>query len=85
MDWKTKLNELKEKLATERDELRVKAHLAKMDAREEMEGMEGKWDAFKEKMSEIELSEVSEDVREAADKLAEELREGYEKLKNKIG
>ena len=85
MDWKEKLGELKEKLAQERDELRVKAHLAKMDAREELDGMEGKWEAFKEKVSEMEISDVTDEMRETADRLAEELREGYAKLKDRIG
>lgn len=85
MDWKTRLGELKEKLEQERDELRVKAHLAKMDAKDEFGGMEGKWEAFKEKVSEIDFDDVSDDVAEAAGRLAEELREGYDKLRKKLG
>lgn len=84
MDWKQRLGELKTRLEQERDELRVKAHLAKMDARDEWGGMEGKWAEFKEKLSEIDMDDVSDDVAEAAGRLGEELREGYEKLKKKI-
>lgn len=85
MDWKTRLSELKEKLEQERDELRVKAHLAKMDAKDEWGGMEGKWETFKEKFAEIDFDDVTDDVAEAAGRLAEELREGYDKLKGKMG
>lgn len=85
MEWRAKLNELKTKLETERDELRLKAKLASMEAREELDGMEGKWDAFKAKVSEMELSDVSEEAKATADKLASELKEGYAKLKDRIG
>ena len=85
MDWKERLEGMKAKLEQERDELRVKAHLAKMDAKDEWGGMEGKWEAFKEKISEMDFDDVTDDVAEAAGKLAEELREGYDKLKQKLG
>ncbi len=85
MDWKERLGQLKTKLEQERDELKLKAHLAKMDAKDEWPGLEGKWETFKEKMAEIELDDVKEEAKEAADKLAEELKEGYAKLKQKIG
>ena len=84
MDWRERLSSLKEKLEQERDELKLKAHLAKMDAKE-WGGMEGKWEAFKAKIGEIDFDDVTEDVAEAAGKLGEELREGYDKLKKKIG
>ena len=85
MDWKEKFNELKSKLETERDELRVKAKLASMDARDELDGLDGKWASLKEKFSEMELSDVTEEAKETAEKLAEELKEGYAKLKERIG
>ena len=85
MDWKEKFNELKSKLETERDELRVKAKLASMDARDELDGLDGKWALLNEKFSEMELSDVTEEAKETAEELAEELKEGYAKLKERIG
>ncbi|MGI9625605.1 MAG: hypothetical protein ACR2QM_02105 [Longimicrobiales bacterium] len=85
MDWREKLTDLKAKLEQQRDELRVKGHLAKMDAKDELGDMEGKWDAFKQKMSDIDFDDLAEDAAEAAGKLGEELREGYDKLRGKIG
>lgn len=85
MDWREKLTELKEKLEQQRDELRVQGHLAKMEAQDEMGGMEGKWELFKAKVAEIDFDDVKEDVAETAGRMAEELREGYDKLKDKLG
>lgn len=85
MEWKEKLSGLKEKLEQERDELRVKAHLAKMDAKDEWPAMEEKWEAFKEKVSDLDFDDLTEDMAEAAGRLGEEIREGYEKLKQKLG
>ncbi len=81
MDWREKLKTFKEKLEVEREELRLTVKLASMEARDELEVMETKWQAFKEKVAE---SEITEDARETADKLAAELKEGYSKLKDKI-
>ena len=85
MDWREKLAELKEKLEQQRDELRVQGHLAKMDAHDELGGMEEKWESFKTKIAEIDFNDVTDDVAEAAGRLAEELRVGYDKLKDKLG
>ena len=85
MEWKERLERIRTRIERERDEIRLKVSLAKMDARDEMAGMERKWETFKARMSEVELSDVTEEVREAADKLAGELREGYDILRAKIG
>jgi L-lactate utilization protein LutB len=53
MGIKEEFDSLVEKLKTERDEITLKAHLATMEARKELEGAEKKWDQLREKASEI--------------------------------
>ena len=84
MDWKDKLDRIKKRLEQERDELLLKGHLAKMEARDEVEALEGKWQTFKAKIAEIEISGVKEGAWETADKLADELREGYDNIRDRM-
>lgn len=83
-EWKKRLAQLMTKLQQERDDLRLKAHLAKMEAKDEMEHLEGKWKAFKSSLADVDLDEVKEDAWETANNLAAELKEGYSKLKERI-
>ncbi len=84
MDWKEYAGRLKSRLEKERDELEQKARRATRDFREDLEVLEDKWHAFVDRLSEIELSEVTDDIRDTADGLASELREGYAKLKDRL-
>ena len=70
-------------LRRERDELRVKMHLAKAEAKEEWEELEEKWQHFHNKASHIgeAASEASQDVKAATGMLADELKHGYAKIK----
>ena len=84
MDWKERAKQLRSRLEGERDELRRRARRATKEIRDELEGMEGKWKSFVARLSDIEISEVSEDVRETAEGLADELRTGYAKLRDRL-
>lgn len=84
MDWKERLAQIRNRLERERDELGLKARLAKMDARDEMAGLEKKWEAFRARMADIEIGEVTEEVRDTADRLASELRRGYDRLRERM-
>jgi hypothetical protein len=53
MGMKEEFEKLVEKLKIERDEIKLKVHLASMDAKEEFEAAEKKWDQVKAKASEI--------------------------------
>ncbi len=79
---KERLDAAVQKLEQERDELRLKMHLAKADARDEWEEMEERWGRLRQKLSQVKegASEASEDVRDAASDLAEEIRKGYRKI-----
>lgn len=84
MDWKERLQQLRKRIERERDELGLRARLAKMDVRDEMEGLEQKWEAFRARMADIEIGDVTEEVRDTADRLAGELRRGYERMRERM-
>ena len=84
MDWKERAKQLRSRLEGERNELRRRARRATKEIRDELEGMEGKWKSFIARLSDVEISEVSEDVRETAEGLADELRAGYAKLRDRL-
>ena len=77
-----RLEAIVQKLEQERDELRLKMHLAKADARDEWEKMEERWGELRGKMDVVKegASEASVDVREAASGLADEIKKGYRKI-----
>lgn len=72
-----------EALRRARDELRVQAHLAKAEARDLWEELEGKFQDAESK-AELVLREAEEpaaDLAEALGELLEELRQGYRRLR----
>lgn len=90
MDITDKIIETSEKLFkeldTERGKLELQLHLLSMDSREDWDGLEQKFAEFKTKASVIaEVTEESaSDVGEALKLVAEEIREGYRKIRNSM-
>ena len=81
-----RLRETLERLEQERDELRVRLHLGKAEARQE-------WDKLDARISELrgrldragdEAGDVMDDVGEAAKLLGEEIRTGFERLRKML-
>ena len=70
-------------LHRERDELRVKIHLAKAEAKEEWQELEEKWHDLAEKANHVgeAAGEVSHNLKAATDLLADELKQGYARIK----
>lgn len=73
-------------LETQRDELKVKMHLAKADAKDEWHKVEKKWEELKVKADKIqdEAADSSKDIEDAAEKLAHEIKKGYERIKSQM-
>jgi vacuolar-type H+-ATPase subunit D/Vma8 len=71
------ISDLKQK----RDELRVQVHLATKEAQEEWQELEEKMDDF---VSRADLGKTGEGVGEALDKLGEELKLGYQRVRDAI-
>lgn len=82
-------NLLKQKLADlerERDELRVRLHLAKAEARDEWDRLDARLDELRTKLDRVgdEAGEVFEDVGEAAKLLGDEIKTGFERLRRML-
>jgi hypothetical protein len=76
-------HELLARIREERDELNLKMHLAKAEARDEWEKLEPKWEQFQARVHTIGESagEASKDIGVALGILGEELRHGYERIR----
>ena len=77
------LNKLIDDLKRQRDEIRVRLHLAKAEAKEEWERLEVKWERVRGKMGVVgrEAGKAAEEVGAALRLAAEELRHGYEQVR----
>ena len=83
---KEEFGNLIEKLKTQRDEITLKAHLAPVDARKELEGAEKKWDQLKEYASKVtdDAIDTSEEYIAKAKIVGEELKETYQRLSKRL-
>ena len=82
-DDQSKLDSLLQRLETERDELKLKLGLAKLEAREEWNEMEEKLDRLRGRIKVVrgEAKEASGDVGAALDTLADEIKEGFARIR----
>lgn len=85
-DAKERLKSALQQLETERDELKLKLGLAKLEARDEWDALEGKMDSLRGRMGVIgaEAKEASGDVAAAADVLVDEIKDGFSKIRKMI-
>jgi len=81
-----KSEKLFKELNAEREELQLQLHLLSLDAREEWDELEKKFEQFKTKASAV--AEVTEEsageVGEALKLVGEELHKGYKKIRSKM-
>lgn len=75
------LEDLTTQLAALRDEVKVQAHLGNMEARQEWQEAEAKWNHF---VAEARLHETGANIGSALQILGEELRTAYEQLKKAL-
>lgn len=78
-DFKLIFDELK----TQRDVLALKIHLAKSEIKDEWQELEKKWETFCARNHQLrrELRETSDDVEDDLHYLSQDLREGYNRIK----
>ncbi|MBL1432880.1 MAG: hypothetical protein COB94_005490 [Gammaproteobacteria bacterium] len=81
-DIKKRINDMVNDLKQERDELRVKLQLAKMEAGDEWKKLEAKLVKLEAKAKELgsATADASQDVGAAAKLLGEEIRNGFKKI-----
>ena len=90
-EWSEKAKSLMADLERERDELRVKMHLAKADAKDEMEKLDAQ---VNEKMAELKAKiatfdkdgdgSVMDDLGDAARDLAGDIRDSFQKFRERF-
>ena len=85
-DAKEKVEKLIEQIRRERDELRVQASLAKLEAREDWQQLEARWHELQAKGKALgeATAESAEDIVKAAHMLAEEIRESLKRIRPQI-
>ena len=86
MDWFDELNKLQDTLKTQRDELKLKVHLAKMDVQQEWEIAEKQWQHFKIKADEIGAAtkESAQEVGAAAKLLGDEVLHAFGRIRKSL-
>jgi uncharacterized coiled-coil DUF342 family protein len=81
-----RLRETLERLEQERDELRVRLHLGKAEARQEWDKLDARIGELRGRLDRAgdEAGDVMDDVGEAAKLLGEEIRTGFERLRKML-
>ncbi|NOQ37011.1 MAG: hypothetical protein GQ569_14160 [Methylococcaceae bacterium] len=86
MDLQKELEILVNNLKTERDEIKLKLHLASMDIKDEFENVEKKWDEVSQKAVDIadDSKETSEEFIGKVKIVGEELKGTYERISSRL-
>jgi hypothetical protein len=86
MEMKEEFTKLVDKLRMERDEIKLKIHLASMDVKKEFEAAEKQWSHIKIKASEITdgAVEASEDLINKSKIVGDELKETYKRISKRL-
>ncbi|MBT8229315.1 MAG: hypothetical protein HKP41_14895 [Desulfobacterales bacterium] len=86
MKVKEEVTNIVNKLKTERDELKLKMHLATKDAKVEFEAAEKKWQQLKAQASDINSNvvETSNELLSDARIIGEELKETYKRITKRL-
>lgn len=89
-DKSDKFEDLIDALKQQRDELKVQMHLGSLDAKDEFEALEKKWEQWtaEAKAQSKPIREVMEDsaknVGSALELVLDEVKQSYERLKNQL-
>jgi hypothetical protein len=86
IDEKLQGDGLLERLRCERDELRVRVHLAKLELRQEWDELERKWELVRSRSGSAlrEARGAGKEVGTAAGALLGEIREGYKRIRGAL-
>lgn len=86
MSIKQDFENLLDKLQVERDEIKLKLHLASMEAKEEFDEAEKQWGQLKIKAAEIadDSVETSEEFIDKAKIVGEELKRAYSRIATRL-
>lgn len=86
MNTKPSVDKILDDLRTQRDELRVRMHLAKAEVREEWESLEKQWQHVESKLERTAgaAKDSAEDVGAALSQVAEELGAAYKRIRKTL-
>ena len=72
------------RLRTERDELRVRMHLAKAEARDEWDKAEAKWEQLRQEVPRIDdaTDDVLDTITDGTRRLLDEIRQAYGRIRD---
>ena len=86
MDIKEEFSRMLDKVKTERDELKLKLHLASMEGREEFEEAEKKWQHLKAKAADMNenLAKTTSELISSSKIIGEELQETYQRIAKRL-
>jgi DNA repair exonuclease SbcCD ATPase subunit len=81
-----KFEDLWDEIKTQRDELRVQAHLAKVEVQDEIEVLEERWQKLESHAADLrqETGEAFNEFRNASHVVLEELSGAYKRIKDRI-
>ena len=81
-----KMNELWEELKTQRDELRVRLHLAKADLKDEWKNVEEKLEAAQDKFEEVlqGTEATAKEVQGVLRIIGEEISQAYGRIRDRL-
>jgi hypothetical protein len=83
-DLKDVLQRELDMLTAAREEIRLKAHLAKADAKSELDRLEKTWERVQEEAKRVHTKGHVEDIEASVRGLIEELKSGYERVKRQL-
>ena len=80
------VDDLVDELKEERDKLRVRVHLAKMEANEDWEELEAKFEKLQSKAKVVgkATTDSAEDVGEAVKLLGQEIKDGFKHIARQL-
>lgn len=83
VDMKSKIAEIKAEIEQLNDEVKLKAHLGKAEAKQELERLEKEWDSFlaRHKPLTDEVEQTAENTGAALTIAAEELKAGFKRIR----
>lgn len=86
MSIQEELKKLSEKVKQYRDEAHVQLHLAGEDVKDEWDDLEQDWDRFRNKLDQVlhDAENASQEAKQTAQKLGEDLKTGYENIRKKL-
>lgn len=87
MNLKDELRRIAETVQRQRDEIRLQLHLARQDVKDEWDDLEDYWDRFRHRLDEIvrrNENETTPESRRTARQMGQELKEHYERLRERL-